>query len=42
MSSPTWQLHQTNIDRTDAIIKRIASMFAGQENVVPIIEPINE
>ena len=42
MSYPTWQSNQTNIDRTDAIIKQIASMFAGQEYVVPIIQPINE
>lgn len=42
MSYPTWQSNQTNIDRTDAIIKQIASMFAGQADVVPIIAPLNE
>jgi aryl-phospho-beta-D-glucosidase BglC (GH1 family) len=39
---PTWHSNQTNIDRTDAIIKRIASMFANQPDVVPIIAPLNE
>ncbi|KIJ66234.1 glycoside hydrolase family 5 protein [Hydnomerulius pinastri MD-312] len=42
MSFPTWHSNQTNIDRTDDIIKTIASMFAGQEDVVPIIAPLNE
>lgn len=42
MSYPTWQSNQTNIQRTDDVIKTIASMFAGQENVVPIIAPLNE
>ncbi|KAG1864692.1 glycoside hydrolase family 5 protein [Suillus subalutaceus] len=42
MPYPTWQSNQTNIARTDAIIKQIASMFAGQANVVPIIAPLNE
>jgi aryl-phospho-beta-D-glucosidase BglC (GH1 family) len=39
---PTWHSNQTNIARTDNIIKTIASMFAGQPNVVPIIAPLNE
>ncbi|KAH7910928.1 glycoside hydrolase family 5 protein [Hygrophoropsis aurantiaca] len=39
---PGWHSNQTNIDRTDAIIKTIASMFADQTNVVPIIAPLNE
>jgi aryl-phospho-beta-D-glucosidase BglC (GH1 family) len=42
MSYPTWQSNQTNIARTDAIIKQIASMFASQVDVVPIIAPLNE
>ncbi|OAX40064.1 glycoside hydrolase family 5 protein [Rhizopogon vinicolor AM-OR11-026] len=42
MLYPTWQSNQTNIARTDAIIKQLASMFAGQDSVVPIIEPLNE
>lgn len=39
---PTWHSNQTNIARTNQIIKEIASMFAGQPNVVPIIAPLNE
>lgn len=42
MSYPEWQSSQSNIDRTNAIIKTLASMFAGQTNVVPIIAPLNE
>ncbi|KAF9225500.1 glycoside hydrolase family 5 protein [Gyrodon lividus] len=42
MSFPTWHSNQTNIQRTDDIIKTIASMFADQTNVVPIIAPLNE
>ncbi|KIJ22034.1 glucan 1,3-beta-glucosidase [Paxillus involutus ATCC 200175] len=42
MSFPTWHSNQTNIDRTDSIIQTIASMFADQTSVVPIIAPLNE
>ncbi|KAF9567813.1 exo-1,3-beta-glucanase [Agrocybe pediades] len=42
MSSPMWQTKQSNIDRTSAIIKQLASMFAGNTGVVPIIAPLNE
>lgn len=42
MSYPEWQSTQSNIDRTNAIIKTLASMFADQTNVVPIIAPLNE
>ncbi|KAG6337057.1 hypothetical protein ID866_2010 [Astraeus odoratus] len=42
MSSPTWQSNQTNIQRTDDVIKTIVSMFSSQENVVPVIAPLNE
>lgn len=42
MPYPTWQSNQTDINRSDAIIKQLASMFAGQEYAVPIIEPVNE
>ncbi|PPR05615.1 hypothetical protein CVT26_009136, partial [Gymnopilus dilepis] len=38
----TWQDSQSNIDRTNAIIKRLASMFARHTNVVPVIVPLNE
>ncbi|EIW86986.1 glycoside hydrolase family 5 protein [Coniophora puteana RWD-64-598 SS2] len=39
---PGWQSNQTNIDRTDAIIKTIVSMVDGQTGTVPIIAPLNE
>ncbi|KAH9486278.1 Glucan 1,3-beta-glucosidase [Psilocybe cubensis] len=42
MSSPTWQTKQNNIDRSDAIIMRLASMFAGNTGTVPIIAPLND
>jgi len=41
-SFPGWHSNQTNIDRTNAIIKRIASMFVDQTSTVPIIAPLNE
>ncbi|KIY50406.1 exo-beta-1,3-glucanase [Fistulina hepatica ATCC 64428] len=39
---PQWQSSPTNIKRTDNIVKTLASKFAGKENVVPIIAPLNE
>jgi hypothetical protein len=39
---PGWHSNPTNVQRTDTIIKTIASMFATQTNVVPIIAPLNE
>ncbi|KAH7886065.1 glycoside hydrolase family 5 protein [Phlebopus sp. FC_14] len=42
MSFPTWHSNQTNIQRTDDVIKTIASMFADQVDTVPIIAPLNE
>ena len=42
MSYPGWHSNYTNLVRTNAIVKEIASMFAGQEDVVPIIAPLNE
>ncbi|KAF8808109.1 exo-1,3-beta-glucanase [Phlegmacium glaucopus] len=42
MSFPQWQTSQSNIDRTSAIIKTLASMFAGSTGVVPVIAPLNE
>jgi len=41
-SSSQWQTSQSNIDRTNAIIKRLASMYAGNTGVVPVIAPLNE
>ncbi|OJA19124.1 hypothetical protein AZE42_02153 [Rhizopogon vesiculosus] len=42
MSYPTWHSNQTNVDRTDAIIKTIISMVDSQTGTVPIIAPLNE
>jgi len=42
MDRPTWQTQQINIDRTNAVIKKIASKFKDNSNVVPIIAPLNE
>ncbi|KAF4573242.1 glycosyl hydrolase 5 (cellulase A) family protein [Pleurotus pulmonarius] len=41
-SFPGWHSSSSNIARTNAIIKRIASMFASQTSTVPIIAPLNE
>lgn len=42
MSYPTWHSNQTNVDRTDAIIKTIISMVDSETGTVPIIAPLNE
>ncbi|KAG0700651.1 glycoside hydrolase family 5 protein [Suillus ampliporus] len=42
MSYPTWHSNQTNVDRTDAIIKTIISMVDSEYETVPIIAPLNE
>ncbi|THH03835.1 hypothetical protein EW145_g5968 [Phellinidium pouzarii] len=42
MSFPHWHSNATNVARTDAIIKTIASMFSENENVVSVIAPLNE
>lgn len=42
MSYPTWQSNQTNIDRTNDIIKTIISMVDSEYQTVPIIAPLNE
>ncbi|KAE9390725.1 glycoside hydrolase family 5 protein [Gymnopus androsaceus JB14] len=42
ISFPQWQADQTNIQRTDAIIKTIANMYKDNTNVVPVIAPLNE
>jgi hypothetical protein len=39
---PGWQSNQTNIARTNNIIKSIASEFGPQYEVVSAIEPMNE
>ncbi|TCD71174.1 exo-1,3-beta-glucanase [Steccherinum ochraceum] len=40
--SPQWQTSQNNIQRTDNVVKQIASMFAANSNVVTMIAPLNE
>ncbi|KAF4612219.1 hypothetical protein D9613_004238 [Agrocybe pediades] len=42
MSYPTWHTKQNNVDRTKAIISKLASMFRQQTGTVPIIAPLNE
>ncbi|KAH9923655.1 glycoside hydrolase superfamily [Fomitopsis serialis] len=42
ISYPEWQSNSTNVQRSDAIVKTIASMFANNPQVVSIITPINE
>ncbi|KAI0299819.1 exo-beta-1,3-glucanase [Russula brevipes] len=42
ISFPGWQSSQSNIDRTNAILKRIASEFGPQYDTVAAIQPMNE
>ena len=42
LSSPQWQSNQTNIDRTNAIIKQLAFQFQHQSQVVSVIAALNE
>ncbi|KIM88860.1 glycoside hydrolase family 5 protein [Piloderma croceum F 1598] len=42
MPTPMWASNNTNVARTNAIIKTIANMFKDQTNVVPTIAPLNE
>ncbi|KAI9511872.1 exo-beta-1,3-glucanase [Russula earlei] len=42
ISQPQWQSNQTNIHRTNSILKRIASEFGPQYQTVAAITPINE
>jgi glucan 1,3-beta-glucosidase len=39
---PQWHTNQTNIARTNAIVKQLANMFKGNVATVPIIAPLNE
>ena len=39
---PTWQSDPTNVQRTDAILKQMASLFANNPQVVSMMEPVNE
>jgi len=42
MKYPEWQSNPVNVDRSNRIIKRIASEFSNNPGVVPIIAPLNE
>ncbi|KAG1754937.1 glycoside hydrolase family 5 protein [Suillus paluster] len=42
MSYPTWHSNQTNVDRTDSIIKTIISIVDSEYETVPTIGPLNE
>lgn len=42
MAYPGWHSNYTNLVRTNAVIKQIVSLFSDQEDVVPVIAPLNE
>ncbi|TFK77419.1 glycoside hydrolase family 5 protein [Pluteus cervinus] len=42
MSYPLWHTNNTNVQRSNNIIKTIANMYKDNPNVVPIIAPLNE
>lgn len=42
LSFPQWQSKQSNIDRTNAIIRSLAYQFRYQSQVVSVISPLNE
>ncbi|TBU62583.1 exo-beta-1,3-glucanase [Dichomitus squalens] len=42
ISFPQWHSNSTNVQRTDAIIKQIASLFINDQDVVSVIAPLNE
>ncbi|EIN11009.1 glycoside hydrolase family 5 protein [Punctularia strigosozonata HHB-11173 SS5] len=42
ISYPEWHTNSDNVDRTTAIIKKLANMFKDQANVVTTIAPLNE
>lgn len=42
VSTPAWHSNATNVARTDAIMKTIASMFINDQDVVSSIQPLNE
>ncbi|KAH0585523.1 hypothetical protein H2248_008758 [Termitomyces sp. 'cryptogamus'] len=41
-SNPSWYRSQSNVDRTNAIIKRIANTYKDRSNVVTAIAALNE
>lgn len=42
MPYPQWQSNPVNVDRSNRILKRIASEFSNNPDVVPVIAPLNE
>jgi glucan 1,3-beta-glucosidase len=42
MPWPEWQSSQSNIDRTNNVLRLIATEFASQAEVVSAIQPLNE
>lgn len=42
LNYPGWHSNSTNVDRTKAIVKTLAGLFAGNTGNVPVIEPLNE
>lgn len=42
MSFPQWQTNQTNIERTNAVIRTIAYQFQHNSQVVSAIAALNE
>ncbi|KAI0800627.1 exo-beta-1,3-glucanase [Fomes fomentarius] len=42
ISYPEWHLNSTNVARTNAVLTRIASVFAGDQDTVTVIAPLNE
>ena len=40
--TPGWHSNATNVARTDAVMKTIASMFINDQDVVSSIQPLNE
>jgi hypothetical protein len=42
MPFPKWHSNNTNVARTNAIIKTLAEMFKDESGTVPIIAPLNE
>jgi len=42
MDFPHWQSNQTNVDRTNAVIKQIVAEFSSQYQTATAIAPLNE
>ncbi|KAF5323381.1 hypothetical protein D9611_005596 [Ephemerocybe angulata] len=42
MNSPTWHLNATNVQRSNAVITKIASQFKDMSGVIPAIAALNE